>query len=129
MAARRGVRGRRAGRYSDVPHRLGQHREVARDSGPFWAYLDRFTLRDYARDFIGLEAQRWIIGFICGVLFVAAGVVRMFAHPGWGSLGEMLVGAAIATLFFLGPLLLDLGFAYLGELTWSPRPRGRRRRR
>lgn len=116
--------------YAAAPHRLGHHREVARDSGPFWDYLDRFTLRSYARDFFATEEHRWIIGFICAVLILVGGVARMFTDPGWSSLGLIMMGAAVAVISFVGPLLLDLLFAYVGVfLHRLHRPRGRRRKR
>ena len=119
-----------ADEYAAARHHLGHHREVARDDAPFWAYLERFTLRRYAYDFFVAEKQRWVIGFVCGVLFVVGGVTRMFVHPGWRSLGVVMVGAAIALLCFVFPLLLDLIFAYLGAFVhWFRRPHGRRRRR
>lgn len=122
-----------AGRHAasdHAAHHLGHHREVAGDSGPFWAYLDQFTLRTYAHDFFTAEKHRWIIGFVCGVLFVIGGVTRMLTDPGWPSLGVILVGTAIATLCFVLPLLVDLAFAYAGALLHRmPRPRARRRRR
>ena len=124
-----------AGRHAanDDPaarHVLGEHREVARDSAAFWSYLDRLTLGAYARDFFTMEKHRWIIGCICGVLFIVAGVTRMFTDPGWRSLGVVLVGGALAVLFFVLPLVLDLVFAYAGAFgDRIRRPQGRRRRR
>ena len=119
-----------ASEYAVLPHELGHSREVARDSGPFWSYLDRFTVRSYVRDFFLSENHRSIIGVVVGVLFVVGGFVRMFPHPGWQSLGVMLVGVAITLFFFVVPLLLDLAFAYAGALGHRVRrPRGRRRKR
>lgn len=119
-----------AGDYAALPHQLGHHREVSRDSGPFWFYLDRLTFGTYARDFVSMEKHRWIIGFICGVLFIVDGITRMFVHPGWQSLGVVLVGGAIAALCLVLPLLLDVAFAYLGAVGHRVhRPRGRRVRR
>jgi hypothetical protein len=116
--------------YAAAAHHLGQHREVARDSGPFWAYLDRFTIRGYAGDFFRSDIHRSIIGVIVGVLFIVDGVTRMFTDPGWPSLGVILVGFAVALFCFVFPLLADLAFAYGGAVAHHlHRPRGRRRRR
>ncbi|MGN6722705.1 MAG: hypothetical protein ACTHJM_08845 [Marmoricola sp.] len=116
--------------YAAAPHHVGEHLEVARDSGPFWAYLDSFTWPRYARDFFTAEQLRWIIGFVCAVVIIVGGVVRMFTDPGWSSLGLIMMGAAVAVLSFIGPLVLDLLFAYAGGFLHKlHRPRGRRRRR
>lgn len=111
-------------------HRIGSPREVFRDPASFWFYLERFTIRRYATDFFSPENYRPVVGFVCGVIFVLAGIVRMFDRPGWASLGFILVGGGLALLCFLVPLLLDLVVAYLaGFARRSRRPRGGRRRK
>jgi len=112
--------------YTTTPHHLGHHREAARDSGAFWGYLDRFTVGGYARDFFASDSYRSIIGVICGLLFVVDGFTQMVLHPGWPSLGVILVGSGIALFCFVFPLIVDLAFAYAGA--YLHRPRGRRRR-